>query len=162
MGVTGAYKAFTKEFTPIKNRLINKVTIVYEDKAIEVDALWDTGATCSCISHDVISSLGLIPIGKRDILTPSGKQVYDIFNVNILLPNHFTCEDVVVNDSEIGEQGLGMLVGMDIITRGDFCVSNHNNKTVFTFRIPSQGVTDYVLQSKVAKVVGPKHGKKKK
>lgn len=162
MGITGAYKAFTKEFTPLKNRLVNRVTITYEGKSVEVDALWDTGATCSCISHDVVKNLGLISVGKRDILTPSGKEVYDTFNVNITLPNHFICEDVVVNDSEIGQQGLGMLVGMDIITRGDFCVSNFNNKTVFTFRVPSQGITDYVKQSKVAKVVGPKHGKRNK
>lgn len=162
MSVTGAYKAFTKEQSPIQNRLINKVSIKYEGRDIEVDALWDTGASCSCISHSVVSSLGLIPVGKRNVITPSGRKTYNTFSVDVALPNHLVCEDVLVNDSEIGEQGLGMLVGMDIINRGDFCVSNFNGKTTFTFRVPSQGATDYVKQSKIAKVVGTKHGKNKR
>ena len=159
MAVTGAYKACIKEYAKIQYRLIDKVTIIYEEKSVEVDALWDTGASCSCVSHDVVDSLGLISIGKRNITTPSGKKTYDTFNVNVALPNHLLCEDVIVNDSEIGDQGLGMLVGMDIITRGDFCVSNFNGKTSFTFRVPSQERTDYVLKSKVSKVVGSQHGK---
>lgn len=46
--------------------------------------------------------------------------------------------DVQVCDTDIGKQGLEMLIGMDIITLGDFSVSNYNDKTVFTFRVPSK------------------------
>ena len=44
----------------------------------------------------------------------------------------------------IGAAGIGVLIGMDIITSGDFSVSNYNGKTVFTFRTPSQERIDYV------------------
>jgi len=33
---------------------------------------------------------------------------------------------------------------MDVITMGDFCVSNFNGVTTFSFRVPSEGKTDYV------------------
>jgi uncharacterized protein YecA (UPF0149 family) len=36
-----------------------------------------------------------------------------------------------------------MLVGMDIIGQGDFAVSNYGGKTVFCFRVPSVGMSDF-------------------
>jgi hypothetical protein len=33
------------------------------------------------------------------------------------------------------------LIGMDVITKGDFCVSTVNDETVFSFRMPAQGIT---------------------
>lgn len=35
---------------------------------------------------------------------------------------------------------------MDVITKGDFAISNYDGKTVFTFRIPSIAVTDYIQE----------------
>lgn len=35
------------------------------------------------------------------------------------------------------------VIGMDIITMGDFCISNYGNNTVMTFRFPSLETIDY-------------------
>ena len=51
--------------------------------------------------------------------------------------------NVIVCGTEIGSQGLDLLVGMDVIQLGDFAVSNLNNETSFTFRIPSEEKADY-------------------
>ena len=40
--------------------------------------------------------------------------------------------------------GCEVLVGMDIINRGDFAVSNRNGATAFSFRIPSVEEFDFV------------------
>ena len=40
-----------------------------------------------------------------------------------------------------------MLIGMNIINLGDFSVSNYQGKTVFSFRVPSAGCTDYVAMA---------------
>lgn len=128
---------------------------------MEEIALWDTGATRTCISLNVAKDLGLIPTGKRNIQTPSGKGVVNTYLVSITLPNNVHLEDVEVCDSAIGEQGIGVLIGMDIITRGDFSVSNYNGKTMFSFRIPSRSITDYVAQLRTEKLIGT-HGSKKK
>lgn len=38
-------------------------------KMLQVNAIWDTGATGSCITQNVVDALHLIPIGKRKIST---------------------------------------------------------------------------------------------
>ena len=49
-------------------------------------------------------------------------------------------------DSEIGKQKIGMLIGMDIISKGDFAVSNFDGNTVFTFRYPSNSEINFVKE----------------
>ena len=90
--------------------------------------------------------------------TPSGGRIADTYLVNVVLPNDVPVPGLMVCDSEIGSQGIGMLIGMDIITKGDFAVSNHNGKTVFTFRTPSEETTDYVAKIRIRNIMGPPHG----
>lgn len=33
-----------------------------------------------------------------------------------------------------------VLIGMDVITKGYFCISTVNEKTVFSFRMPAEGI----------------------
>ena len=150
--------AFTCKNKGLTNRLVNKVTILANEKIIEVFALWDTGATNSCISHDVAKALNLVSLGLIKSQTASGDTLGNLYMVDIKLPNNVTVTDVRVMDSEIGKQqilvenlgqaitteNLGLLIGMDIITLGDFSVSNHGGRTVFSFRVPSLAETDYV------------------
>lgn len=152
------FHAFTTRCNGIAGSLRNTAGIESNGNRIEVTALWDTGATNSCISHDVVQKLSLTPTGKITIQTPSGASVMDTFMVNVLLPNRVIIPDVVVCDSDIGAQGIGMLIGMDIIRLGDFAVSNYDGKTVFTFRLPSKQTTDYVQQINLANIMGPPHG----
>ena len=51
------------------------------------------------------------------------------------------------------------IVGMDIINRGDFAVSNFKGQTVFSFRIPSEQKTSYVKDIRINNIVGKPHGK---
>lgn len=37
-----------------------------------------------------------------------------------------------------------IIIGMDIISKGDFAVSNLNGKTSFSFRIPSFGTANFL------------------
>ncbi len=154
--------AFTTFNNCLVNQLNNDVAVQYNGKIIQVKALWDTGATNSCISEDVVKELSLVATGKISMQTPSGEDIRNTYLVDVTLPNDVVISDLVVADSEIGAQNIGMLVGMDVINRGDFAVSNYNNKTVFTFRIPSEKKTDYVTEIKVSNIIGPKHGKGKR
>lgn len=128
----------------------------------DVTSLWDTGATGSCISREVVKQLNLMPVGFKQIKTPSGSSVVNTYLVSIVLANNVTIVDVEVCESDIGEQGIDLLIGMDIISMGDFSVSNFNGKTVFTFRTPSKETTDYVREIAIEKLVGNKHGKGKR
>lgn len=153
----------TKSSGGLRNRLANQALVTYGDKTISVLALWDTGATRTCISNDVVSQLSLVPTGKKNIRTPSGSSQVNTYLIDITLPNNLNIANVEVCDSEIGGQGTGMLIGMDIITTGDFSVSNFKNNTVFSFRVPSSKETDYVAEIRLKNLVGTHGtGKKKK
>lgn len=159
---TPAYRAFTATNTGRANRLLSDADIVYNNNTIKVRALWDTGATSTCISHDVARQLAMTPTGMQTMHTPAGLTDANTYLVNIILPNHVQILDVVVCDSDIGAQGIGVLIGMDIILHGDLAISNYDNKTMFSFRVPSKQHTDYVKQIQVENIIGPKHGNKKK
>lgn len=159
--------AFTTSFDGIARQLNNEVTIYCEDKSIQVNAIWDTGATTSCISTHVVKQLSLIETGKVKMQTPSGEGSRNTYLVDLRLPNDLLIKDLVVADSEIGSQSIGeksvgMLIGMDVICRGNFTVSNYTGKTVFSFRTPSDRRTDYVAEIRKAQLIGSPHGKGKR
>ena len=54
-----------------------------------------------------------------------------------------------VMGSKISEQGIDVLIGMDVISKGDFAISYYNGKTQFSFRIPSQNDVDYKSGSNI-------------
>ena len=152
-------RAFTSYYgSGISLKLVNKVTVSYGDKSVQVDALWDTGATGTCVSHDVASALAAPSVGKCKMRTPSGEKEMDTFCVDVILPNNVKFDGLMVVDSEIGSQGIGILVGMDIISRGDFAVTNFDGKTVFTYRHPSQSKIDFVKDVKLRQLIGTPHG----
>lgn len=155
------YRAFTIDYHGRSNKLKTQISISNGSSTITGTALWDTGATTSCISESVAQQLSLVPTGMMNIQTPSSTKAVKTYLVNVGLPNHLNVNDVQVCETDIGKQGIEMLIGMDIITLGDFSVSNFNNNTVFTFRFPSKEKTDFVPQSNIDNIIGPKHGKGK-
>ena len=160
-------RAFTTSFDGIAQQLNNEVTIYCEDKSIQVNAIWDTGATTSCISTHVVDKLSLIATGKVKMQTPSGEDVRNTYLVDLRLPNDLLIENLVVADSEIGSQSIrgqsvGVLIGMDVICRGNLTVSNYDGKTVFSFRTPSDRRTDYAAEILRTQLIGPLHGKGKR
>lgn len=156
------YYTFTTISNGIERRLINKASAIFEGKSVEKTALWDTGASCTCISSDVVKDLDLVPTGKMQINTPNAQSEVNTYLIDIKLPNNVLIKNICVCDSDIEKQNIGLLIGMDIISLGDFAVSNFNKKTTFSFRTPSKQVTDYVKQSRFEEVIGPTHGKGKR
>lgn len=135
--------AFTEKCSGIKTKLINSAVVENGSNIMPVVAQWDTGATGTCISYEVVRKLNLIPIGKVDVRTPSGTGTMNRYMINLILNKEVIIKGLTVMDSCIGGQGIDILIGMDIITLGDFAVSNFQGKTYFSFRIPSQGHIEY-------------------
>ena len=106
-------------------------------------SVWDTGATNSCITQHVVDELGLLPIGREQVYTAGGLATVNLFIVDIMLPNSILFRGIEVLCVEL-EDTSDVLIGMDIICRGDFAISNYDNQTTFSFRTPSAGVIDLV------------------
>ena len=143
---------FTTAYNGIARELKNKVHIssAFDPSATqevppkkEYTAIWDTGATNSVISNKVINECNLKPIGMAKVYHAGGESLQEVFLINIYLPNKLCVTYVratmgfIPGDSDV-------LIGMDIIAKGDFAVTNKDNKTVFSFRFPSIECIDFV------------------
>ena len=108
-------------------------------------AVWDTGATRSVITQTVVKTCGLVPIGTTTISHAQGTtEDVEVFLVNIALPNRVGIPGLRVSRGVLSVADV--LIGMDIISRGDFAVTNRGGKTKFSFRIPSQADIDFVAE----------------
>lgn len=104
-------------------------------------AIWDTGATKSCIAKRIVDELNLIAVGRTSIGTANGITDANTYLVDIGLPNGVTVKNILVTCADLGDDDV--LIGMDIITKGDFSITNYKGKTVFSFRTPSVAKIDY-------------------
>ena len=152
--------AFVAKRDKIESQLLTKCSILHAGKRTNVIAQWDTGAEISCISHQVVSTINPTRYGSINLFTPTGVDKRDTYRVDIILPNDVMVEKVIVSDSEIGNQGIGLLIGMDIISKGDFAVTHYCGKTVFSFRTPSSGILDFVAGVRFGDVISgiKRHG----
>lgn len=135
--------AFTEKYNNIQKKIINNAVVVASETYEPVIAQWDTGATGTCISKEIVQKFCLAPIGRVNVQTPSGIGVMNNYLIDLVLNNEVLFHNIPVMDSEIGKQGIDVLIGMDIISEGDFAISNYNGKTQFSFRIPSRKAVDY-------------------
>lgn len=107
--------------------------------------LWDTGASGTCISPKVVQELNLQPTGSKLVFHAQGSDIVDTYLINLFLPNQ-----VIINCLEVATgilTGMDVLIGMDVIANGDFSITNHQNKTKFSFRIPSIKHIDYLKEA---------------
>ena len=143
--------SFTTTYSGLSNVLKNEVLIAAYpyDGAIPPPkkwvALWDTGANCSVITHDVVTALDLKPVTVRRAATPSGVYDAPCYLIELFLPNRVRIPNLLVMEGQ--PAGCDILIGMDVIGKGDFAVSNYNNQTSFSFRLPSCDSIDFVKHS---------------
>lgn len=110
----------------------------------EFIAIWDTGASGSAVTQDVVDRCGLKPIGITQVHGVHGMQQVPQFLVNLGLPNGV---GVIGIKATLGQlRGAHILIGMDVISRGDFSITNVRGNTTFSFRIPSVSTVDYVKE----------------
>ena len=115
-------------------------------KEMAARAIWDTGATHSSINPHLASSLGLVSIDTIRVDTAGGEtKDCDVYLIDLRLPNGILIADVAVAGLDIGKDDF--LIGMDVISRGDFAVSNFAGKTCYTFRVPSAGRINFMEEA---------------
>jgi hypothetical protein len=96
------------------------------------------------ISKRVIDELNLKPIGIIDVFNTSGHQLTSTYKINMILPSNVGVSFLDVTEGSL--VGADVLIGMDVICRGDFAISNSNGKTKFTFQIPATHEIDFVKE----------------
>lgn len=74
-----------------------------------------------------------------------GETTAETYLVNFALLNNVQIAEVRVSKGVLAPH-FQALIGMDIITLGDFSVTNQGGRTVFSFRVPSMHTLDYVKE----------------
>jgi predicted aspartyl protease len=153
-GPTGIqHMAFTCRYDGKSPRLLSEVEIFPafippdQSKGKKYQALYDTGATHSSISPQVVTDLGLASIGAQNVGVGGGTLTTTVHLVNIGLPNKVMFPMVRV--AKVALHGsIDVLIGMDILGVGDFAVTHRNGKTTFSFCCPSRQEIDFVAELK--------------
>ena len=122
----------------------SKVVIRKNGKSFNAIATWDTGSVCSIIGMNVVETLDLKPEYGHELITSSKREISAVYHIDIEFEQGILLKDVLVHDlANLNAQGIDMLIGMDIISLGDFAISNFDNHTQLTFRIPSTENLDF-------------------
>ncbi|MGH7202935.1 MAG: retroviral-like aspartic protease family protein [Candidatus Levyibacteriota bacterium] len=122
-----------------------QVTKTNRPPQVDVNAIWDTGASCTVITKTVATKIGLISTGKTTVNGVNSEAEANTYFVNVYLPNGVCIFNLKIVEAET-IAGADMLLGMDILGMGDLSVYNENGKTVMSYRIPSIGGTDFVVE----------------
>ena len=130
----------TRILTPITIRKPNS------QEKIEGKALWDTGATQSCIDDEVVKNLNLEAVGTRIISAAGNKQEEEVslYTVDFYLKKDsepFGKLPVIGTCIDSRDKSIIALVGMDIIHQGSLSISyeKEEKRLYFDFCIPSLG-----------------------
>lgn len=107
--------------------------------------LYDTGASHSAISPQVVQDLNLSSIGARTVGVGGGLLSTTSHLVNISLPNKVMFGMASVAKMVI-PGAVDVLIGMDILGMGDFAVTHHGGKTTFTFCTPSRREINFAAE----------------
>lgn len=123
--------------SPVKVRL--PLPFPAQDHAwISTRALWDTGATHSAISTALAKKLLLPAVDRATIVGIHGPKEVDVYFVDILLMDRVQFLTWKVTAGEMLPSTPDVIIGMDVITRGDFSFCRDNaGGYVFSFIVPS-------------------------
>lgn len=124
----------TLPITPI--RLINTVSM----RQVVLDAIWDTGAQTSLISRHISQALELPRLKNRP------KNLQGISGViqsravlSIAMPGDVAWATIVeVDEVERIPNGYDFIIGMDIITRGNFSLAMVEGRMQLSFTFGSK------------------------
>lgn len=131
------HRAFAVEYGGVVNALLTDVFVISpfsKNKAMNIKAIWDTGATHSVITPNVFAQLGLFEIDQAVVNGVNSRKTVPVTLVGIGLPNKLLIPNHRVTVCDIS--GGDMLIGMDIIAQGDFSICTGDGKTLFSFAMP--------------------------
>ena len=147
-------RAFTKKWDTIVRALSDTVKVSEPrvhgndpDEAVDgsdipnFQAIWDTGATGTLISSRVVDDLNLVPIRPVTIETANGETDSEVYLIELWLGNGFILTGVPVVRGELKD--IDVLIGMDVISLGDFAVTNKDDETWMSFSMPSKRHLDF-------------------
>ena len=142
--------AFTAKFNKNVNQILSPVEICepnnYESKKLQLQAIWDTGATCTVISENVVRNLKLSKLRETLIHTANGERVAGVYLIDLFLPGLCVGTIEVIDGAIFGDKDV--LIGMDVIKKGDLAITYKYGKMYFSFCTPPTYHYDFTTKVK--------------
>ena len=113
-----------------------------ENMGVTFRGIWDTGASMSSISKRVADYLRLPIATYIAIGTANGLRNCPVHLLDMRLDGGLLIKRIAVTVSDL--PNIDVLLGADIISRGDFAISNFDGQTKLSFRTPSQEDLDFL------------------
>jgi hypothetical protein len=99
-------------------------------------ATWDTGATISCIKEEIAVSHNLPICGQRECRGVNSIKTVNTYLSSLVLPNNFAINEIELASCD-NSLAVDMLIGMDIISKGELLINTCNNMTIYSFQMPA-------------------------
>ena len=95
-------------------------------------ALWDTGSPNTLLADKIVIDCGLIS-DRFARIKPAGNKLLKsyLFEVTLFFADDFIVDDISI--SHLGIHNADMLIGMDIIKRGNLNIKNLGDIKEYTF-----------------------------
>lgn len=154
--------AYRSPFDKVVDRIISERDInifqpLSNTNGVPAIALWDTGANVTCLSETVARQMSLVKINERE-LTVADNKTYTANVYCIKLQMCFITFDIMeVCGLPMDGKRQNMIIGMDIINKGDLSITNYQGQSYLSFRYPSLERIDYVEEINVYNKCLKKH-----
>ena len=91
-------------------------------KLFQCLALVDTGATRTCITQKIADFLDMLPEGEREVFGVHGSQKTMVYSVSLVVPQIVFLQEAmpVFRIHTQPENGYDALLGMDVLSKGNF------------------------------------------
>lgn len=94
--------------------------LVCKDQQTDVRALIDTGATLCAIRSSLADELGLKPFDEREVGDSSGRQVREIYLVDLIVPKDDWSGRYEVAGCPFGERDMEFVLGRNFLATAQF------------------------------------------
>lgn len=155
---------YEPEVSPTNNReIITDAFVSVPTKQNEgrqlhkVRALWDTGASNSVVTPHVISLLGISADGVAKTRHAGGESTVRTYLIDIGLPNRILLPHIRVSECAEADNRFDIIIGMDIISLGDFSITGQGMRRMVSFCLPSTSFIDYVQMLKQMDATNKEH-----
>ena len=98
----------------------------------------------SVIDWRVVEECDPLHVTVAEVRTIHGTEEMPVYVIDLELSDDVRVPTLEVIAGDIGDADV--LIGMDVITLGDFAVTNADGFTQFSFRTPSQEHIDFVAE----------------
>lgn len=148
-------QSFTKRYSSPHIILKTIVTVTANGKSKQVVAIIDTGCTNTSIPTSIVKALDLIPCGTQKMNAVNKSYICNYYVCDILIEDQIQIDNAVLmglpilldeNEKEVSTANEELVLGMDILSKCDFAITNRNNCTKFTLAYPSKRDLDFTKE----------------